>query len=73
MTPRDQLLKRAAFDFGCTRDELSVTKIDDETRGVEGCGHKATYVRSCSHTGPNAMFTTDCTWVMNSAGSRRGD
>jgi hypothetical protein len=71
-TPHDQLLKRAAYDFDCTKDELSVTKIDDQTRGVEGCGHRATYVRSCSRTGPNGMFKADCTWVMNTS-RRHGD
>jgi hypothetical protein len=73
LTPKDQLLKRAAYDFDCTKDELEVTKLDDETRGVQGCGHRATYVRSCSRTGPYGMNKTDCTWVMNNARNSRDD
>jgi hypothetical protein len=62
-TSRDRLLKRAAFDLNCTKDELSVTKLDDRTRGVRGCGQKATYVESCD--APPSSFGRKCTWVMN--------
>jgi hypothetical protein len=65
---KEKLLKRAAFDLKCTKDELSVTKIDERTRGVRGCGRQATYLRSC--TDP---YGANCTWVMNSAGHDRGD
>lgn len=49
------LEKRAAFDFHCDQDELTITRIDYSTRGVSGCGHQATYVY-VQHQG----------WVMNS-------
>ena len=62
-TSRDRLLKRAAFDLNCTKDELSITKLDDRTRGVRGCGHKATYIETCD--GPPTSFVRNCTWVMN--------
>ena len=62
-TPRDKLLKRAAFDLNCTQDELSVTKLDGRTRGVRGCGHQATYIESCD--GPPGNLMRRCTWVMN--------
>jgi hypothetical protein len=65
---KDKLLKRAAFDLKCTKDELSVTKLDERTRGVRGCGRQATYVRSCSDD-----YNINCTWVMNSAGHDRDD
>ena len=48
------LEKRAAFDFHCDQDELTITRIDYSTRGVSGCGHQATYVY-LQHQG----------WVMN--------
>ena len=64
-TSRDRLLKRAAFDLNCTKDELSVTKLDARTRGVRGCGHKATYVESCD--APPTAFVRNCTWVMNTS------
>jgi hypothetical protein len=63
----DRLLKRASFDFSCTKDELTVTKIDDRTRGVRGCGHQATYVETCD--GPATSFARTCTWVMNTSAS----
>ena len=65
-TPRDRLLKRAAFDLHCTKDEMTVSKIDERTRGVRGCGRQATYVQTCDHYGVAAY---NCTWVMNTAGS----
>ena len=65
-TPRDELLRRAAFDLKCTKDELHVTKISSDTRGVRGCGRQATYIRDCR---PPAGL--DCTWVLN--GIDRGD
>ncbi|HEY7371041.1 MAG TPA: hypothetical protein VIF57_02610 [Polyangia bacterium] len=70
-TSRDKLLKRAAFDLHCTKDELSVSKIDDRTRGVRGCGRQATYVQSCDGHYGAASF--NCTWVMNGNGSDSDD
>jgi len=59
----------SALLAGCwLAGELSVTKIDERTRGVRGCGRQATYLRSC--TDP---YGANCTWVMNSAGHDRGD
>jgi hypothetical protein len=65
-TPRDRLLKRAAFDLHCTKDEMSVTKLDEKTRGVRGCGRQATYVEMCD-AAPTSMLRT-CSWVMDSGG-----
>jgi hypothetical protein len=48
-----ELQKRAAFDLSCPADKLLLTRLSDTTRGVEGCGAKATYVR------------VDMSWVMN--------
>jgi hypothetical protein len=47
---------RAEFDLGCQRNELQVTTINDVTRGVSGCGKRATYV----------MSPTWDSWIMNS-------
>ena len=68
-SPREQLLKRAAFDLRCTKDELRVTKIDERTRGVRGCGKRATYVQSCGQVTP----FEDCTWVMNTRSRDQDD
>ena len=60
-----QLTRRAAFDLGCTADQIEVTEIDERTRGVRGCGQQATYVESCD--GPVNNSNTTCTWVINGA------
>ena len=61
---RDQLLKRAAFDLKCTKDEITVSKLDARTRGVRGCGWQATYISTCDHL-PNNGVPTNCTWVLD--------
>jgi hypothetical protein len=66
-TSRDKLLRRAAFDLNCTKDEMSVTKLDERTRGVRGCGRQATYVQSCD--APPTAIVRNCTWVMNTLGA----
>ncbi len=38
------LKKRAAFDLNCPQDRLMVTDIDFYTKGVSGCGQRATYI-----------------------------
>ena len=59
---KEQLLKRAAFDLRCTKDEMRVTRIDARTRGVRGCGKQATYIESCDAN------RGSCTWVLNERG-----
>jgi hypothetical protein len=67
----DLLRKRAAFDLHCTRDELSVTRLDERTRGVTGCGRQATYLYTCER--PNNAFDPGCSWVMNNRGREDDD
>lgn len=64
----EQLLARAAFDLECDEHALEVVSIDDRTRGVRGCGKRATYVSSCK-TGASqyGTYDRDCTWVLNAA------
>ena len=57
----DQLRSRAAFDMRCNQDQLRVVTIDNRTKGVEGCGQRATYVEQCN----DPVNGTGCTWVMN--------
>jgi hypothetical protein len=64
----EQLRARAAYDLDCNQNSLRVVEIDERTRGVRGCGQKATYVESCD--GPRDSVTTDCTWVLNSDSRR---
>jgi hypothetical protein len=59
----DQLKTRAAFDLNCSEGELQMTELDSKTRGVSGCGRRATYVESCE--GAVGTVTRKCTWVMN--------
>jgi hypothetical protein len=52
-----QLRTRAAFDMSCTEPQVQIVKLDSRTRGVSGCGRKATYVETCDQS--------SCTWVQN--------
>ncbi|MCA9548902.1 MAG: hypothetical protein KC933_02635 [Myxococcales bacterium] len=57
--PTGALITRAAFDLDCPKDRLQLHDLGPSTKGVKGCGRKATYVWSC---GTNQS----CAWVMNS-------
>lgn len=59
---RAELVNRASFEMSCPREQLHVYVLGDDTRGVEGCGRRATYIRSCK--GGGAM--EECVWVLNS-------
>ena len=63
-----QLKSRAAFDLHCNESSIRITKLDSRTRGVTGCGQRATYIESCD--GPADSFARKCTWVLNSDSSR---
>lgn len=63
---RTALESRAAFDFQCPESALAIAPLARDSHGVitsygvEGCGHRATYVR-----------LADSTWLMNPpAGAR---
>lgn len=58
-----QLRARAAFDFQCAANSLTITRIDSDTMGVSGCGRRATYVSRCN--GQPGQLGTTCTWVRN--------
>jgi hypothetical protein len=60
----DQLGRRAAFDLACGEANLEIVPIDERTRGVRGCGKKATYVENCD--GAAVDLYGECTWVLNS-------
>jgi hypothetical protein len=65
----EQLRARAAYDLDCPASKIRTTEIDERTRGVSGCGQRATYVEACDRVGQYGI-RTDCTWVQN--GDRRG-
>ena len=70
-SPRDRLLNRAAYDLECPTEALSVTRLDDETRAVQGCGHQATYVLICDAPVDNVLRR--CTWLANTASLATAD
>jgi hypothetical protein len=41
----DPFMQRVSFDFGCPIDALTVTEFSELSRGVTGCGKRATYAR----------------------------
>lgn len=64
-----QLRARAAFDFGCREGELEVVELDSRTRGVKGCGRRATYVETCKPCA-NGYQACECTWLLNTDATR---
>lgn len=59
-----QLKTRAAFDLACPAESLELHELDARTRGVTGCGKRATYVEHCKPCA-NGYVGCECTWVMN--------
>jgi len=55
-THGDTLRSRASFDMRCPAPQLTITDIDLQTAGVEGCGQRGTYI-------------FNGTWVLNSPGA----
>jgi hypothetical protein len=67
LSPEGRLRARAAYDFSCPAEQLSVIQLyefpiswNTMPRGVEGCGKKATYV------------FVNGNWVMNNLETRNG-
>jgi hypothetical protein len=58
-----ELRARAAFDLDCPRKKIHVVEIDDRTKGVTGCGERATYVESCQNA--TGLWNRQCTWILN--------
>ena len=59
--PIGQLTARASFDMSCPQQRLTVTDLGERTKGVSGCGKRATYV--FHQIGEDANHGD---WVMNS-------
>jgi len=66
--PGEQLRSRAAFDLNCPEASLRAVDLGNNTRGVSGCGRRATYLYVCRGT-----YQSDCTWVMNSDSKSEND
>lgn len=49
----DKALKRAAFEFDCPPEKLTVIKVDHRSYGVVGCNTKATYIGINGSCHPN--------------------
>jgi hypothetical protein len=54
-----QLQTRAAFDFDCQPDTISVRALDPGTRVAAGCGKQAVYVENFNNS-------RHATWLLNS-------
>lgn len=51
----DPLLERAGADLRCDQDQLRVKQITEQSKEVDGCGQRATYIKTCP----------SCEWVMS--------
>ena len=60
----DELRARAAFDLQCDQSKLQVVDLDDRTKGVSCCGHRASYVRT--ELPPTWTEPAKETWVKDS-------
>jgi hypothetical protein len=54
---RPAAANRFTKEFDCARAATTEERIDDDTRVVAGCDHRAIYVYAC--------LTAGCTWVAN--------
>ena len=59
VTQQDALMDQAAFQMSCSRENLTVAKVADNTAGIEGCDKKALY-----------KFVYPTGWVMNTEGEK---
>ena len=50
-----KLVSRASFDLDCPEGEIELTELDQATRGVSGCGRRASYIGICQYF--------ECTWI----------
>lgn len=60
----DDPRSRAAFDLDCPKERLSITYIDEKTRGISGCEKRGTYLMTYT------PGTYDTRWVMNSSAGK---
>jgi hypothetical protein len=59
-----QLAARAAFDFGCSQEQIQIHQRDELTYEAAGCGRTALYKPDCQ---PNPWGGQDhCTWISTS-------
>jgi hypothetical protein len=60
----------AQFDLECPREQLRYTQIDQGTWGVEGCGKRTKYIKTCRQVVEAAPLVgwvphDECRWVQN--------
>jgi hypothetical protein len=63
------LRQRASFDLECPEGSIKTVTIDEQTKGVTGCGKRATYVEHCER--PHGAYDDECTWILNTDATRR--
>lgn len=61
VAPREDLQNRVAFEMNCPAESLAWTRFERTEWGVEGCGHRRTYLEVCSGVG----LAQTCHWVAN--------
>lgn len=65
------LRTRAALDLKCPEERLVIQQVDEATRGVSGCGKRATYLNRAKPCEPGEKPDVDgrCdAWLQNSIG-----
>ena len=57
----ESVKKRAAYDFKCPVEQITLDDLGGDTIGARGCGQQASYVEVCSADNNLVMYS--CRWV----------
>jgi hypothetical protein len=62
-----KLLRQAAFELNCKEDALEVAHLSMATRGVSGCGRRASYLLKCEDPPLGGGACPRPVWILNGA------
>jgi hypothetical protein len=61
----DPLIRMAAFDLDCPKEQLTFQRLGRGVFGVSGCGQRAKYVLVCREVRSGVFEDSECQWVQN--------
>jgi hypothetical protein len=62
-----KLLTQASFDLSCGENAVEVVHLSTTTRGVSGCGKRASYLLKCEDPTPLGGHCPRPLWILNGA------
>lgn len=61
------VIKRAIFDLSCSKENVRVVKLLENTYGASGCGRRVSYITdSCEGMSTKSQILINCKIIMNS-------